>query len=115
MPTTRIEIENYNNVWIAEVELGGISARVTRLKADDFDTLLVQLLETIPAEMRAPYIAPAYVSAAATPEMNAPMNAFLKKRDHWKRIRKMVRDHGGEWNGNTADGVKYLESVGVSI
>ena len=46
MPTTRIEIENYNNAFHAEVELAGISARRVGLNAPTFPEIIAKIEET---------------------------------------------------------------------
>lgn len=43
MPTTRMEIENANGRWVAEVEIGGYRAKRVHIVETDFDVMWDQV------------------------------------------------------------------------
>lgn len=45
MPTTKIMIENVNEQWISEVEVGGVTARRATIRSLEFDDAMVQVTE----------------------------------------------------------------------
>lgn len=62
MPLTRIEVEQLSGTrWVAEVEIGGISARRRHIVGQDFDDVMTQIYETYRAHYPEDQTTPASV------------------------------------------------------